>query len=90
MSHQPGGHAAPARASMGLVAMFGSTFLELVGYFMLSPLLLLRLKGDQVSTTLAGMFVATGWLGIFIMTPFASSVANALGRRQCMWLASVC
>ena len=87
MSHQPGGHAAPARASMGLVAMFGSTFLELVGYFMLSPLLLLRLKGDQVSTTLAGMFVATGWLGIFLMTPFASNVAHRLGRRQTLWLA---
>ena len=78
----------PAGARLGLVAIFGSTFFSLVGYFILSPLLLLRLKGADISSTLAGLFVATGWLGIFVMTPFASSVANALGRRQCMWLAS--
>ena len=79
---------APADARLGLVALFGSTFFSLVGYFILSPLLLLRLKGADISSTLAGLFVATGWLGIFVMTPFASSVANALGRRQCMRLAS--
>jgi MFS family permease len=78
----------PAGARLGLVAIFGSTFFALVGYFILSPLLLLKLKGADISSTLAGLFVATGWLGIFVMTPFASSVANALGRRQCMWLAS--
>ncbi len=78
----------PAGARLGLVAIFGSTFFALVGYFILSPLLLLRLKGADISSTLAGLFVATGWLGIFLMTPFASSVANRIGRRQCMWLAS--
>ncbi len=78
-----------AGARLGLVALFGSTFFALVGYFILSPLLLLRLKGADISSTLAGLFVATGWLGIFIMTPFASSVANRIGRRQCMRLASV-
>ena len=71
------------------MAIFGSTFFSLVGYFILSPLLLLRLKGADISSTLAGLFVATGWLGIFLMTPFASSVANRIGRRQCLWLASV-
>ncbi len=80
---------APAGARLGLVAIFGSTFFSLVGYFILSPLLLLRLKGADISSTLAGLFVATGWLGIFLMTPFASSVANRIGRRQCLWLASV-
>ena len=81
------GAAVPHRDGLGLVAVFGSTFLELVGYFMLSPLLLLRLKDDHISNTLAGLFVATGWMGIFIMTPFASSVAHRLGRRQTLWLA---
>jgi MFS family permease len=76
-----------AGARLGLISIFGSTFLELVGYFMLSPLLLLRLKGADVSSTVAGLFVATGWLGIFVMTPFASTVANRFGRRACMWLA---
>jgi MFS family permease len=73
---------------LGLAAIFGSTFFGLVAYFILSPLLLLRLKGADVSSTLAGLFVATGWLGIFVMTPFASSVANRIGRRTCMWLSS--
>jgi len=78
---------APAGATLGLTALFGSTFFSLVGYFMLSPLLLLKLKEANVSTTLAGLYVATGWLGIFIMTPFASSVAHRLGQRQVLWLA---
>ena len=75
----------PAGARLGLAAIFGSTFFGLVGYFILSPLLLLRLKGADVSSTVAGLYVATGWLGIFLMTPFASSVAHRVGRRACMW-----
>ncbi len=80
---------APPGAQLGLVSIFGSTFVELVGYFILSPLLLLRMKGMDVSSTVAGLFAATGWLGIFIMTPFASSVTTRLGRRPCLWLAGV-
>lgn len=75
-------------ASLGLAAIFGSTFFELVSHFMLMPLLLLRMKGADVSTTVAGLFAATGWLGIFVMTPFASTLANWLGRRPAMWLAA--
>ncbi len=73
---------------LGLVAIFASTFLELVGYFMLLPLLLLRMKGADVSTTVAGLFAATGWAGIFLFTPFASWVAQRLGRRPALWLAA--
>ena len=75
-------------ASLGLAAIFGSTFFELVSHFMLMPLLLLRMKGADVSTTVAGLFAATGWLGIFLMTPFASAVAHRLGRRPAMWIAA--
>ena len=57
-------------ARLGLVSIFGSTFFELVGYFMLLPFLLLRLKGAEVSTMVAGLFAATGWLGVFLVTPF--------------------
>ncbi len=78
----------PARAPLGLLAIFGSTFFQLVGYFMLMPLLLLRLKGDGVSTALAGVFVATGWLGVFFMTPFTSAITQRLGRRPALWLAT--
>ena len=73
-------------ARLGLLSIFGSPFFELVGHFMLMPLLLLRLKGADVSTTVAGLFAATGWLGIFLMTPFASAVAHRVGRRPAMWV----
>lgn len=72
----------------GLWAIFGSTFFELVGYFTLMPLLLLQLKGEGISTTLAGLFAASGWVGIFVITPFASAIAQRLGRRPTLWLAA--
>ena len=72
----------------GLLAVFGSTLFQLVGIFMLSPLLLLMLKQAGVSNTVAGLFAATTWLGIFIMTPFASGLVRWLGRRRALWLAS--
>jgi MFS family permease len=71
-----------------LLSIFGSTLFQLSGIFMLSPLLLLLLKQAEVSTTIAGLFAATTWLGIFIITPFASVVTHKLGRRPSMWLAS--
>jgi MFS family permease len=80
--------APPALARRGLWVIFGSTFFELVGYFMLLPLLLLRLKGDGVSTSLAGLFAASGWVGVFLITPFASAITQRLGRRPTLWLAA--
>jgi MFS family permease len=79
----------PAHARVGLLAIFGSTFFELVGYFMLTPLLILRLKADGVSTALAGFFAASAWLGVCVMTPFASAIAQRLGRRPTLWLAAL-
>ena len=94
--HRPTDHAAPdfseARhdsARLGLLAIFGSTFFELTGYFMLAPWLLLRLKGADLPTWLAGLFAATAWLGIFLVTPFASAVTRALGRRPTLWLSGL-
>ena len=75
-------------ARRGLVAIFGSTFLELVGVFMLSPLLLILLKGNGLSTSVAGLFAACGWVGIFLMTPLVSGITRALGRRQALWAAA--
>jgi hypothetical protein len=71
-THSPSVAAAGSR--IGLLAVFGSTFFELCGIFMLSPLLLLLLKQAQISTTVAGLFAATTWLGVFIITPFASQL----------------
>jgi MFS family permease len=72
----------------GMVSIFGSTFFELVGYFMLTPWLLLRLADLDTPTALAGLFAASGWLGVFLMTPFASAVTQRLGRRPTLWLAA--
>jgi MFS family permease len=73
----------------GLWAIFGATFFQLVGYFMLLPYLLLQLKGDGVSTTLAGLFAASGWVGIFAVTPFVSAITQRLGRRPTLWLSGL-
>lgn len=75
-------------ASIGLVAIFGSTLLQLSGALMLSPLLLLKLKDAEVSTTVAGLFAATTWLGVLLITPFASLINQRIGRRNSLWVAS--
>ncbi len=72
----------------GLLAVFGSTLFQLSGVFMLSPLMLVLLKDRGVSTTVAGLFAATTWLGIFIITPFASALTHRWGRQRAMWFAS--
>ena len=87
MADEP--HLHPRGAGRGLLAIFGSTFFELTGYFMLAPWLLLRLKGAEVPTWLAGLFAATAWLGIFLVTPFASALTRRLGRRPTLWLSGL-
>ncbi|MDR0458198.1 MAG: MFS transporter [Burkholderiaceae bacterium] len=72
----------------GLAAVFGSTFCLLAGNFMLSPLLLLRLKSAGAPTALAGLFAAMSWIGIFCVTPFASAIVRRLGRRRAFWLSA--
>lgn len=79
----------PRVRTQGLWAMFASTFLQLSGVFMLTPLLLILLRRADVSNTVAGLFTATNWMGIFLVTPFASTIAKTLGRRNALWLASV-
>ena len=75
-------------SARGLLSVFGSTLFQLSGIFMLSPLILVLLKRHEVSTTVAGLFAATTWLGIFIVTPFASSITRRWGKRRTMWLAT--
>jgi hypothetical protein len=77
-----------AGSPMGLLSVFGSTLFQLSGVFMLSPLMLVLLKEREVSTTVAGLFAATTWLGIFIVTPFASALTQRWGQRKTMWFAS--
>lgn len=70
------------------MAIFCATFFELVGVFMLGPLLLLRLKEAGHPTALAGLFAATVWLGIFLVTPLASALTRHLERRPTLWLSA--
>lgn len=81
--------ASPLQQPLGLAGVFGSTFFELVAYFMLLPMLMLALEGRGVSSATAGLFAATGWAGIFLVTPFASALAHAFGRRRCLWLSAL-
>ena len=74
---------------VALSALFASTFLELVGVFMLLPLNLLRLKDAGLDTATAGLFAATGYAGIFLLTPFASTITAKLGRRNTLWLSAL-
>ena len=75
-------------AKPGLWAIFCATFCELVGVFMLTPLLLLRLNDAGVSTALAGLFAATAWIGVFFMTPLTSALTQRLGRRSTLWVSA--
>ncbi|TSE37204.1 putative MFS-type transporter YcaD [Tepidimonas fonticaldi] len=78
--------AAAAPSRRGLFVIFGSTFFELAGYFMLTPWLILRLTEQGAPTALIGVFAASAWVGILLVTPFASALTRALGRRPALWL----
>lgn len=73
----------------GLVAAFVSTFFDLVGYFMLAPLLVLTLTERGIGAGMVGVFSAFGWLGIVLVTPFAGRVAHVLGPRGTFWLSGI-
>ena len=73
-------------STRGLVAAFSSTFFELVGFFMLLPLLQLTLTARGVGASGVGLFTALDWLGIFIVTPLAGRLARFLGERRSFWL----
>lgn len=73
-------------STRGLVAAFSSTFFELVGFFMLLPLLQLTLTARGIGASGVGLFTALDWLGIFIITPLAGRLARFLGERWSFWL----
>ena len=72
----------------GLLAIFASTFFELIGVFMLQPLNLLRVKAMGVDTATAGLFAAVVWVAIFLITPMVSYITTTLGRRPTLWLSA--
>jgi MFS family permease len=70
-----------------LVAVFASTFLQLVAGFMLLPWLLYRLDERGVSVTTSGTLAAASWVGILVITPFAGRLVKRVGRQQALTLA---
>jgi MFS family permease len=68
----------------GLWAIFVSTFIELTGYFMLLPLLVVTLTQRGVEAGLVGLFSAAGWLGIFAATPLTARWVEQLGKRNAL------
>ncbi len=71
-----------------LWAIFVSTFASLCGFFMLLPLLVLRLSERGLEPWLVGAYTALMWLGIFLITPWAGGIVARLGRRQAFILSS--
>lgn len=73
----------PAASRHRVVALiFVSTFVNLVGFFMLLPLLVVRLSERGLQPAVVGLFSATMWLGIFVATPFAARFVAHVGRRR--------
>jgi MFS family permease len=85
-SSQP---ALTGHAQRGLFAIFASTFLELIGVFMMQPLNLLRLKSMGADTLTAGLFASVVWLAIFFITPVVTHITTRLGRRRALWLSAL-
>ena len=75
-------------ASRGLVTIFGSTFFELIGTFMLTPWLVLRLEEHGVAPAVIGLFAASAWIGILLVTPLAAALTQRLGRRRALALSA--
>ena len=85
--HATGGHNLSAAQSLrALVAMIGSTFIALIGQFMLTPWLVFQLEQRGTSSSLIGWFGAVSWLGLLVTTPFATRIVATLGQRRALLL----
>lgn len=77
----------PARdRRRGLAVVFGATFLELVGYFMLVPLMAVVLSERGFGPAFVGLFGAMPWLGILCATPFVAWLVHRIGRGAALWI----
>lgn len=74
--------------NIGLISLFISTFLILVGVLMLGPLLLFLLKQKNVSNSISGAFAATSMIGILLVTPFVSWLTHHIGKKYTMVLSA--
>lgn len=65
-------------------SLIGSTFIALIGQFMLSPWLIFQLEQQEISASLIGLFGASSWLGLLLTTPFATRIVQWLGQRRAL------
>lgn len=72
-----------------LLILFAATFVTLAGFFMLMPLLVLRLHEQGLGPTEIGLFSATMWLGVLLVAPWADRCVALLGRRRAFVLTAL-
>ncbi len=72
-----------------LAMLFAASFIELTGYFMLSPLLTLNLHGRGVAQGVIGALAAMSWLAILVSAPYASTVVARLGSQNTLRLCAL-
>jgi len=77
---------APGERRRGLAVVFAATFLELVGYFMLVPLMAVVLAERGFGPAFIGLFGAMPWLGILCATPFVARLVQQVGRGAALWI----
>lgn len=67
-----------------LVVLVMSTFVALIGHFMMSPWLVFQLNLRGLPPPMIGWFSASSWLGLLLITPFAARIIRVLGRRRAL------
>jgi MFS family permease len=72
-----------------LALLFAASFIELTGYFMLSPLLTLNLHGRGVVQGVIGALASMSWLAILVSAPYAATVVARLGSQNTLRLCAV-
>jgi MFS family permease len=75
--------------SRGLAVVFAATFLDLVGWFMLVPLLAVQLVERGHGPAFVGLFGALPWIGILVATPFVSRFVVRHGRGAALWVSGL-
>jgi len=75
-----------AQVTRTLIAVIGSTFIALVGQFMLTPWIVFQLEARGFAASSIGWFSAATWLGLLLTTPFALRLVVLIGQRGALLL----
>ncbi|MFK7964167.1 MAG: MFS transporter [Burkholderiaceae bacterium] len=75
-----------AQITRTMVAVIGSTFIALVGQFMLTPWIVFQLEAQGYAASTIGWFSTATWLGLLLTTPFASQLVVLIGQRTALLL----